>query len=101
MHGRVDATREAEHIPFVRTLLVPTSFTALLGALVAYVVITSPSLLDETRGASAVPARVEVAAAPPAALPAALPIVPAPAIDPGAARFIGTGDGSNGAWSRP
>ncbi len=28
-------------------------------------------------------------------------IVPAPVIDPGAGHFVGTGDGSNGAWTRP
>jgi hypothetical protein len=36
-----------------------------------------------------------------AAKDAATPIVPSPVIDPGAERFIGTGDNSNGSWTRP
>lgn len=44
----------------------------------------------ETRRASAAPAP-----------PAPMDIVPAPVVDPGGEVFIGTGDGSNGSWSRP
>jgi hypothetical protein len=30
-----------------------------------------------------------------------MPIVPAPVIDPNPSFFVGTGDGSNGSWTRP
>jgi hypothetical protein len=33
--------------------------------------------------------------------PAMMKIVPAPVIDPNAEVFVGTGDGSGGAWVRP
>jgi hypothetical protein len=32
---------------------------------------------------------------------ATMKIAPAPVIDPGAERFVGTGDGSEGGWVRP
>jgi hypothetical protein len=35
------------------------------------------------------------------AAPATMTIAPAPVIDPGAERFVGTGDFANGAWVRP
>jgi hypothetical protein len=48
--------------------------------------------------------RPDGAATPPSAelaIPALLTTVTAPVIDRSAARFVGTGDGSNGSWSQP
>lgn len=74
-----------------------------LMALIALVAVIAVKLFTTT--ISSIYARQAIAA--PAHVPAAdspiptMKIAPAPVIDPDAERFVGTGDGSAGAWVRP
>ena len=93
MNATISKTRSR---PWVGAIPAATAVAALLlGLALAHLAV---SALKDSRGSSG---QLAGAASPAVASAATMKIVPSPVIDPGAERFVGTGDGSNGAWTRP